>query len=655
MLRSILAIAVSFFISASFSAQAERRVALVIGNSDYRSVARLANPLRDAEAVASTFKNAGFDVVEARRDLTMNEMRRTVREFSDKARDADMAVVYYAGHGVEVDGVNYLIPTDAVLERDTDVFDETLPLDRILIAIQPARQLRLVILDACRDNPFDRSMKRTLGSRSVGRGLSKVEPTSPNTLVAFAAKAGSTAADGDGTNSPFTTALIQHLTKPGLDLRKAFGFVRDDVLKATSNKQEPFVYGSLGGADVSLVPASQTSSAVPNLHGEVRRDYELAAQVSTIETWDSFLAAYPTGFFADLAKAQRKKLLADQASREAVEKERAAKAEKERLAVEREQAAEKERAAKAEKERLAAEREQANRELAAEKERAAKAEKERVAAEAAKREQAAKELAAEKARAEQAEKERLAAEAARREQAARDEATAKAKADAQAKAAEKASAEASAKPAADAAAPLESGAAGSVRVAALSPAAQKEESLSRQLQSELRRVGCYTAAANDTWSASARRSLEQFNRHSGLKLQGKDATQDSLDAVRARTGRVCPLVCEHGYRAQGERCIEIVCKAGFEVGDDNSCVRKEIKKPQKAIATRPAPPTPRRAEPREEREPVAAAKPQGSASILCNAQGCRPVGRGCRIIQSRGHSGGSAGGGGNQQDFEVCN
>ena len=183
------------------------------------------------------------------------ETRRALRDFADRARDADIAVVYYAGHGIEVDGANYLIPVDAKLERDTDVYDEALSLDRVLVAIEPAKQLRLVILDACRDNPFSKTMKRTIASRAIGQGLAKVEPTSPNTLIAYSAKAGSTAADGDGKNSPFTPALAKHLATPGLDVRRAFGFVRDDVLKNTGNRQEPFVYGSLGGDDVPLVPA----------------------------------------------------------------------------------------------------------------------------------------------------------------------------------------------------------------------------------------------------------------------------------------------------------------------------------------------------------------------------------------------------------------
>src|SRR5467141_4132589 len=256
-MRALIGIVLTVWLTllAGQPAQADKRVALVIGNSAYRNVAKLTNPANDAAAVAAMFKSAGFDTVESKLNLTVSELRKTLRDFGNKSRDADVAVVYYAGHGIELDGANYLIPVDATLETDADVLDETLPLDRVLFAVEPARHLRLVILDACRDNPFAKTMKRTIASRAVGRGLAKIEPTSPNTMIAFAAKAGSTASDGDSSNSPFATALVDHLSKPGLDLRKAFGFVRDDVLKATNNSQEPFIYGSLGGNDVSLVPA----------------------------------------------------------------------------------------------------------------------------------------------------------------------------------------------------------------------------------------------------------------------------------------------------------------------------------------------------------------------------------------------------------------
>ncbi len=308
------AIAVGLSLLSAHPALADKRVALVIGNSAYKSVTPLPNPAKDAAAIGAMLTKAGFEVVDAREDVPAADMKRMIRDFSDKVRDADIAVVFYAGHGIEVDGTNYLIPVDARLERDIDVEDETVSLDRIVRILDPAKKLRLVILDACRDNPFDRSMKRSLSSRAVEKGLAKVEPSNPNTLIAYAAKAGSTASDGAGANSPFTTALLKQLTVPGQDLRKSLGYVRDDVMKATGNKQEPFVYGSLGGDDVTLVPQSQTAAAVPaqvaalDPNSQLRRDYELAAAVNTPAAWDAFIKTYPKGFYADLARAARTKL-----------------------------------------------------------------------------------------------------------------------------------------------------------------------------------------------------------------------------------------------------------------------------------------------------------------------------------------------------------
>jgi Caspase domain len=316
--RRFLAMFLGVFFAAfagATSAAADKRVALVIGNSAYQSVNKLPNPAKDAASIGDMLKKAGFDVVDAREDVNNAEMRHMIRDFSDKVRDADVALVFYAGHGIEIDGINYLLPVDTRLERDVDVDDEAVSLDRIVRILDPVKKLRLVILDACRDNPFQQTMKRSLSSRGVQRGLAKVEPQSPNTLIAYAAKAGSTAADGDDSHSPFTTALLKQLPVRGQDLRRSLGYVRDEVLKSTDNKQEPFVYGSLGGDDVVLVPgATRPAAPVPaqvtalDPNSPLRMDYELAAQVNTQGGWDAFLATYPKGFYADLARAARDKL-----------------------------------------------------------------------------------------------------------------------------------------------------------------------------------------------------------------------------------------------------------------------------------------------------------------------------------------------------------
>ncbi|SFJ60883.1 caspase family protein [Bradyrhizobium sp. Gha] len=251
-------------ISAMFAdaAAAERRVALVVGISSYTNAPPLPNTGNDSKAIAALFKSIGFDVVIARNDLGVVDFKRTVREFLITAENADVAVVYYAGHGIEIGGVNYLIPMDAKLSHDYDVDDEAIALDRIIWALQPVRRLRLILLDACRDNPF--AAKLRSASRSPTRGgLAKLDEISADTLVAFAAKAGSISYDGDGVNSPYATALLRHLAEPGIDIRIALGRVRDEVIAMTGGRQEPFIYGSLGGATIALVPQFGTANVAP--------------------------------------------------------------------------------------------------------------------------------------------------------------------------------------------------------------------------------------------------------------------------------------------------------------------------------------------------------------------------------------------------------
>jgi uncharacterized caspase-like protein len=579
-------LAAAALLAVSQPAFAEKRVALVLGNSAYLNAAPLANPVNDSAKIAATLKDAGFDVVDSRRDLPAAETKRVLRDFADRARDADIAVVYYAGHGIEVDGANYLIPVDAKLERDTDVYDEALSLDRILIAIEPAKRLRLVILDACRDNPFVKSMKRTVATRAIGQGLAKIEPTSPNVLIAYSAKAGFTAADGVGTNSPFTEALSRHIVTPGLDVRRAFGFVRDEVLKTTGNRQEPFVYGSLGGEDVPLVPAPKAApvAAAPapalSAQAEARRDYELALQLGNKNALDAFLRQYPDGFYASLAKLQLDKIAAEEIRVAATEKARLAEQERARLVAD---GAQKSEQSKAEADVRAAEQA-------------------RIAAERAK--QAAQDEAA------AAEQKRLAAESP---------APAKEKA---------------------------------VNLAALPPGPAPAD-VTRSVQAELRRVGCLTAAAAGDWNTASQRSLTLFNRYAGTRLDAKVASVDALDAIKLKRSRVCPLVCEHGFEADGDRCSRITCAAGSFLNDDNECEKRRANKPVARRDTDDRRERPVRERPQSMPE-ASVSKPRvsagGSGQIVCDVRGCRPVRRGCRID----YQGGSPrnGSGGNE---EVCN
>jgi regulation of enolase protein 1 (concanavalin A-like superfamily) len=227
-----------------------RRVALVIGIGAYKAVPELPNPPRDATDVAAELSSIGFDVTHVD-NLDALAMRKALRDFEQKADGASIAIVYYAGHGMEVNGVNYLIPVDAQLVRDTDIEDEAISLNRVLSAVSGARDLRLVLLDACRNNPFAAKMAHADGTRAVSRGLARIEPGS-STLVAFSAKEGTTAEDGDGRNSPFATALLANLNRRGLEISFLFRRVRDQVMSETGNRQEPFVYGSLSAVPIYL-------------------------------------------------------------------------------------------------------------------------------------------------------------------------------------------------------------------------------------------------------------------------------------------------------------------------------------------------------------------------------------------------------------------
>ena len=560
-------------------ALADKRVALVIGMSKYQQVPRLANPARDADVVAALFKQAGFDTINNQRDLGIVDLRRVIREFSETSRDADISVVYFAGHGIEVDGTNYLVPADAKLVSDFDIEDETVSLDRVLKALEGTKRLRLVILDACRDNPFANTMKRSLASRSVGRGLAKIEPTMSDTLIAFAAKAGAVASDGDGANSPFATALVKHIAEPGLDLRLAFGRVRDDVLKSTGNRQEPFVYGSLGGQTMSLVPPA----AKPvDPETEARVDYELAAQVGTKEAWDSFLASHPNGLYANLARAQTSKLAAAQESRTRADDAR--------------RDAEEQAALKAVELRKQLE-EQSQRQTAEAKQKLSEQSKKDL--EEARRqvaEQAKKELDEAKRQVELAQQQ---AEAARQQvEEAKRQAIAEAQRQVELAKAEQA--KRTAKESNKETNNKEANKEDADKLASLTPnptvpkppaAPQIDQAdVTRLLQAHLKRVGCNAGNVDGTWDDSSRKALELFNKNANTRFDVKIASLDALDVVRSKTDRVCPLICAKGQKEDSGRCVQISCGSGSFLNSSGACEKRPdpVSKPRTATQD-PAP------------------------------------------------------------------
>jgi len=225
-----------------------RKIALIIGNGAYQNVHALDNPPRDSKLIAAALKDVGFQTVTLSNDLTRDKFFEALRGFASDAEKADWAVVYYAGHGFEIGGVNYLVPVDARLAADKDAETEAVALEQVIAAVGGARKLRLVMLDACRDNPFAPTMQRTMELKLVDKGFSNIEPAA-GFMVVYAAKHGETALDGDGVDSPFATAVARDIKEPHVEVRKLFDLVRDDVWSASRHQQQPFTYGSPPGRE----------------------------------------------------------------------------------------------------------------------------------------------------------------------------------------------------------------------------------------------------------------------------------------------------------------------------------------------------------------------------------------------------------------------
>ncbi len=291
--------ALSLFIASDAIAK-EKRVALVIGNSDYENVANLSNPVNDAQDIAAALKRLDFEVTVGT-NLDYRDMRLALRDFADASLTADKVMIYYAGHGIEIENNNYLIPINAELRSDLDVDFEAIRLDTVVNSIAQSPGLKIVLVDACRNNPFVTDMIRTSATRSVGQGLARIDPG--GVLVGYSARGGTLALDGDGRNSPYASALLTHLEEPGLEIGKMFRKVRDRVFEATEGYQEPFTYGSLPGSDLFLKaplppdPIRQVSEAeiaivASQINRELASDYAEAEQRDAIYNWEKFLKKY---------------------------------------------------------------------------------------------------------------------------------------------------------------------------------------------------------------------------------------------------------------------------------------------------------------------------------------------------------------------------
>lgn len=283
-----------------------RKVALVIGNSDYANTSRLANPVNDIKIIAASARQAGFDDVTIAADLSVNDFQKAMRDFRAKADGAEVAMVYFAGHGIEAQGKNWLIPTDAQLKSDLDLPYEAINLDRLMESVSGA-QIRLVVLDSCRNNPFGRSWRS--GTRAVVNGLAGVE--ADDVLVIFAAAPGQTAADGTTGNSPFATSLAKRLPQPDVPVQLLGGLIRDDVLAATGGSQRPFVSASITGTPVYLVPRAVPTAPKPSgdRSGLEELLWKGALAENNVRGFSAYLAEFPAGKYAGEAGDKISQLL----------------------------------------------------------------------------------------------------------------------------------------------------------------------------------------------------------------------------------------------------------------------------------------------------------------------------------------------------------
>jgi hypothetical protein len=288
-------------------ALADKRVALVIGNGAYLHAPHLPNPPHDAEDVAAALKRTGFETILGV-DLDKTRMDDAAINFAKAAREADVAVFYYSGHAMQYSGVNYLIPIDAQLSDEADL-RRAVRVDDVLDDLKQAKNLRILVLDSCRDNPLADELKRSIGrtrSASIARGLAKID--SPDgTIISYSTQSGRTAADGDGRNSPYTTAFLKHIEDKD-EVSTVFHRISADVYDSSSGTQVPELslsfFGEFylnGKLQITISPAPRAPADPCASAGE---HWKSAEAIGTAAAFEDHLARYPNCAFAGLARAR---------------------------------------------------------------------------------------------------------------------------------------------------------------------------------------------------------------------------------------------------------------------------------------------------------------------------------------------------------------
>ena len=432
---------------------AEKRVALVIGNGGYKETTPLINTVHDAPDMAAALRRLGFDVLDGL-DLDKRGMERMIRQFDQKLPGADIALFFYAGHGMQVSGQNYLVPIDARLAAEGDIDFESLPLMLVLARMERESKTSIVLLDACRDNPLARNLARTMGTRAanVGQGLAEIR-TGVGTLIGFSTQPGNVALDGRGRNSPYTAALLKQIETPGRDVMSTLAAVTGEVVKVTSGKQVPWQHASLTGpvvlqstgevatsAAVPLPPPVQLPLPViaapqPSAAGET---WPLIKDTTSVSALESYIRRYGDTFYGDLARERLALLQAQMRIATAKQQDDAARLETERVA------------------RLKIEEDQRT-------------------------------------------------------------------------------------------APPQA------NPAVIQPG--DAITLARSIQTELKRVGCHTGAADGNWGAKSRTAASEFALRIRVGTLGDEPSMDLLKRLLDQRSRVCPLSCDDDEIESGGRCI----------------------------------------------------------------------------------------------------
>ncbi|WP_270732651.1 caspase family protein [Shimia sp. Alg240-R146] len=331
-IKSLIWMVAAFGFATASQAATEKRLALVVGNGAYQHASPLANPVNDAQAIAQKLSDLGFETYVGY-DLDKMGMEGLLRKFARASRESDVNLFFYAGHGMSVDGVNYLVPIDAAFEDDTALDFEAVPVDFVTRQMSVSDAVNLVFLDACRDNPLSKTLSRSMGatrSASVSNGLSEMKIHNPGKgmAIAFATSPGDVALDGDGHNSPFTSALLNHLDAENTDIAEVFTRVTGDVYRSTNQAQRPWLNVSLTGP-VMLNPVTEPEPAQPlsvatdststtpattstAMLEEQKMLFDLARETGDVEDFKAYLETFPNGLYANNARRTIRKLESEQ-------------------------------------------------------------------------------------------------------------------------------------------------------------------------------------------------------------------------------------------------------------------------------------------------------------------------------------------------------